>query len=346
MSSEIMADCDISRAYATVLGIFCIFGMLGNTFSSLIWMRRRGDSPISYILSALSLFDFSVLLFYFLFIAYFYGSTVPDESCKHTLAGMWYVLICFHMYIVSCSLSSWITILLAVFRYITICHQGISKKICTNKFAKLSVLIVFVWVQIASIPFYLYYDVSGLTNGTINNHTSYWIYHTKFAKESQIYQIVLLWLYGIVMKIVPCVFMIFFSTRMIKKVIETNKKKQNNKDRNTGSSKYGRTSVMLIVIVLIYVITALPIGISAFVIGVSGVKELHYFYFLKNVTLSNVINIMQILNCSVNFIVYVLISNKFNRELKNLFRQIKLVLCRCLDFATRKKYGKYPEDAL
>jgi hypothetical protein len=80
---------------------------------------------------------------------------------------------------------------------------------------------------------------------------------------------------------------------------------------------YGRTTVMLVVIVLIYILMELPVGIMAFLSGIEG-GESHFFYFLLYSYVGDIIDMTVLINGTLNFVVYFCISKQFRSVLKAL----------------------------
>uniref|UniRef100_A0A8W8LED8 G-protein coupled receptors family 1 profile domain-containing protein n=1 Tax=Magallana gigas TaxID=29159 RepID=A0A8W8LED8_MAGGI len=80
-----------------------------------------------------------------------------------------------------------------------------------------------------------------------------------------------------------------------------------------------RTSIMLVVIVLIYILMELPVGIMAFLSGIEG-GESHFFYFLLYSYVGDIIDMTVLLNATLNFFVYFCISKQYRAVLKALIR--------------------------
>ncbi|KAK3100990.1 hypothetical protein FSP39_000048 [Pinctada imbricata] len=179
---------------------------------------------------------------------------------------------------------------------------------------------VFFLVQLSAIPFYFYYRVDKVQIENSSNVDGYWLYQTNFALDHfESYQVVILWLYGVTMKLVPCFALVILSGLMIRTLWRT-KRSRSASFSSSGSKWYSRTTIMLITIVLVYVCTALPIAIAAFIGGLEvSADSIHFFYFLTDSWLGNFYNLFPITNASVNFSIYLGMSRQFRRDFMSFF---------------------------
>ena len=73
---------------------------------------------------------------------------------------------------------------------------------------------------------------------------------------------------------------------------------------------YTKTTIMLIIIVMIYVVMEIPIGIMAFLSGLEG-GESHFFYFLLYSSVGDILDLTALVNGLVNFFVYFGLCHQF-----------------------------------
>lgn len=303
-----------------ISGTICFLGVLFNVCNVAVWSRRALRTSTSLLLTTLSVADGCSVFMYLLYVTYYFTATGPSELIYHSRPGMYLVVICFHQFIAFHTFSNWITISLAIFRYLKVCHPNIGKKICTRKRALLTIGIVFVATALASTPFYLYYEVYDLAEDGGGNFTGYWIRKTSFAVTHVAYQTTLAWLYGVIFKVGPCIAMIILCSLIARNLYNADKRRgitaagtASNEKRI--SSGYSRTTKMLIIIVVIYVVTELPIGVVSFVSGLQY-SESHFFYFLLYSYVGDLLDTLTVINGSVNLIVYVTMSKQYRLEFK------------------------------
>lgn len=304
-----------------VSGTICFVGIILNILNGFVWSRKKMRTSTNVLLTVLAFTDGMSLFLYLVYVCYFFTATGPSELIYHSKGWMYVVVICFHEFIAFHTVSNWLTISLAIFRYMKVCRPNAAKRHCNLARAKLTVIIVFIVSTLATVPFYLYYEVYDSSEDN-TNLTGYWIRKTTFAKNHVDYQTTLLWLYGVIFKVVPSFAMIALSALLIKELRVAMKRKTHLKE--TPSHKhanittgYGRTTVMLVVIVLIYILMELPVGIMAFMSGIEG-GESHFFYFLLYSYIGDIIDMTVLVNATLNFFVYFCISKQYRAVLKAL----------------------------
>jgi amino acid permease len=84
-------------------------------------------------------------------------------------------------------MAMWLTVSLAVFRYIFVCHHVVANQLCSLERAKLTVGIVVIATILLCIPNYFMYRVYAL-NEYNPNYTGYWVELSQFAQEHRLYQ--------------------------------------------------------------------------------------------------------------------------------------------------------------
>jgi hypothetical protein len=183
----------------------------------------------------------------------------------------------------------------------------------------LTIVIVFIATNLATIPFYFYYEVFDLAEGD-GNFTGFWIRKTTFAVNHVDYQTTLAWVYGVIFKVGPSIAMCFLCALMIRKLRNADDRRANmsnaiGNDVGRIPSGYYRTTVMLVIVVLIYVLTELPIGIMSFVSGLQY-TESHFFYFLLYSYVGDLLDTLTVINGTVNLVVYYTMSRQYRNEFK------------------------------
>lgn len=312
--------------------IVCSTGIVLNVINAVIWSSKNMRSSTNLILTTLAITDIVSLSMYLVYAVYFFLATGPSQQLNHSQELMYVVVIAFHEFIGFHTTSNWLTISLAIFRFIKVCHPDLAKTWCNKERAKLTILIVFVVTILATFPFYPYYEVYSSSEDH-PSLTGYWIRKTKFTRNHVLYQTVLLWLYGVVFKVCPCIGMVVLSTLMIRKLRHAQKRQRTfitGPDSQVNNHRgYSHTTVMLIIIGLIYVLMELPIGISAFTSGLQG-GESHYFYFMLYSEVGDILDLLTLLNATVNFGVYYALSNQFRAVCRKIFLREKVLDVHCV----------------
>ena len=309
------------KFHGYISGFVCLVGIFGNVISATIWSRKHMLTSTNHILTVLAVADCVSLFMYFLYTTYFFVVTGPSELSEHSKVGMYLVVISFHEFIAFHTLANWLTISLAVFRYMKVCCQNdIAKKYCNVERARLAIYVTFIVTALATIPFYFYYEVYDLQEDA-PGFKGYWLRRTTFARRHISYQQTLLWLYGVIFKIVPSGLMLVLSILMIRELRKASKRhKRITKAsfKTTNSPGYNRTTIMLLAIVFIYMATEVPIAITSFVAGLEG-GESHFFYFLLYSYIGDILDLIALLNGTSNFFVYCALSRQFRKTFTKIF---------------------------
>jgi len=98
-------------------------------------------TPTNHLLTALAIADLLTMLSYLPYAVYFYCITVPDPSYGHPAGWVAYLLFNVYFTITTHTAAMWLTVALAVFRYVVVCcHQVYGARLCTLQRAKVSLI--------------------------------------------------------------------------------------------------------------------------------------------------------------------------------------------------------------
>ena len=289
----------------------CIFGVIFNIMTVVVLTQKTMITSTNTILTALAIADMMTMTSYLPYALYFYCLTKPEPKYKHPQGWIIYLLFNTNFIITVHTIAMWLTVALAVFRYIVVCHHTLGPKLCNLKRAQLTIAAVFVATVIFCIPNYvLYYPTKWESGG-------YWFTVNSFVHE--FHKVFNFWLYGVVLKVAPCVLLTILSSLLIHAmtVAEGKRRRLKNQGKRAESertSEHNRTTAMLVAVVLCFVVTELPQGILAFLSGV----DTNIFYNVY-VPLGDVFDITVLVNSSVNFILYCIMSRQFRKTFSDVF---------------------------
>jgi hypothetical protein len=213
-----------------------------------------------------------------------------------------------------------LTVSLAVFRYIFVCHHVLAQTCCSLARAKITILIVLLATIVTCVPNIFLYKVIALKELPNENFTSgYWVLDSDFVLEHEHYKTIIFWLYGVVIKVAPCILLTIVSALIVLAMHRAGKRRQrllahSNRQPENESSEHNRTTIMLITVVLFFVITEFPQGILAMI---SGIDDKFFTDVYSN--LGDVMDLLVLLNSAVNFVLYCIMSQQFRDTFTNLF---------------------------
>lgn len=237
--------------------------------------------------------------------------------CYFFLRG-WIFYMIFHMnFTITChTVAMWLTVVLAVFRYVVVCHHLHGPTLCNINRARAAVVgVVFMSIVLCLPTFVLYRpDVDSASLG-------YWVVHNDFV--TQFHRDINFWLFGVVLKVFPCILLSLLSILLILAMRRAGRNRLRLRSAAAVSrrgsercldSDQNRTTWMLVAVVLSFVAAELPQGIIALLSGVyNEIFETVY------VPLGDIWDILVLVNSAVNFVLYCTMSRQYRTTFKQIF---------------------------
>lgn len=232
--------------------VVCLFGMLANTLNMIVLTRMdQRISATNAILTGLAFADNLVMIEYIPFA--FHNYILRERPMNERFSYPWtvYVLIHAHVTQVFHTISIWLTLLLAVWRYLSVAHPLRSRDWCTLDRALLAILLAYVCSPLVCIPLYLTFTIqekswrppgSAVINGTSSNssseYTLYLLGTSELAKANDsLLENINFWTYSVVIKLIPCVALTILSFRLISALVSAKERRQNLKSNNLNKNK-------------------------------------------------------------------------------------------------------------
>lgn len=288
---------EFSKSYREIhgyLSIFvCVFGSIANILNICVLTQREMRWPTNFILTGLAIADLLVMLEYIPFATHVYFDPLSRFTPDY-FSYSWAVFMVFHalftqiFHFISCCL----TVLLAVWRYFIIIHPQNNKlwNVVSNKFkTKIAILLTYLLCPVVCTPLFLSLVIKEETkavypNGTLIQKKDLANYKGN-RTESKLfvldhtgpYKDVSVLVYGLIIKLVPCILLTLLSKRLIEALMDTKKKrrellqssgmplvecngkKASMKQRHIEKEQQtDRTTRMLVAVLLLFLITEFP----------------------------------------------------------------------------------------
>lgn len=265
--------------------IVCIFGSVANVFNICVLTTKDMRWPTNYILTALAVADLLVMLEYIPFVLHRYINLEKRFYAQHYTFN-WAVFLMFHalftqiLHFISCCL----TVLLAIWRHIAIAYPQNILHWCSKKRTKLFIFFIYLLCPVMCLPMFLALRVTTMehncnldgrfpknqTAETQNKCTIYLV-----SDENTDHRYISFAVYGVFLKLIPCVLLTFFSYKLIKALVQTKKRTrlllntsitldivdENNRKKQRQIEKEqqtDRTTRMLLAVLLLFLITEFP----------------------------------------------------------------------------------------
>lgn len=130
------------------------------------------------------------------------------------------------------------------------------------------------------------------------------------------------WIHALFIKLIPCALMFAFGLRILCAVRTTHRASARLRINSTRMDtrlrrqrEHNRTTSMLIVVIILFLVTELPQGMLALLSGVVGDRFFERYY----APLGDVMDIMALVNNGINFTLYCAMSTKFRQTFVRLF---------------------------
>ncbi|KAF6776224.1 hypothetical protein AHF37_04621 [Paragonimus kellicotti] len=338
------------RLHGTLSLFVCAFGVSTNIANIIVLTRpSMSTSATNHLLICLAVADLITMFIYIPSLYHFYIIRPnPIESTIFSPSKPWVIyqmagasgMIVFH------SAAVWITVILAIFRFIHIGFPTIGPRLATKRRALQSVLFTFVCCIMLVIPNVLINRVdSCIGPGLVSNGTlfvSYYYLNFEFAEgvpeQFRIPQmrIANFWLQATLFKIIPVCLLSILTVLLIYQLRLAMRRRQSlqrssvktqvrlllkdkKSDERSQQGNENRTTGLLLVILSFFLLVEMPQGIL--VLCIHLIPD-----FNKNVyhPLGDFIDFITLVNESINFVIYATMSRQFRETFCDVFYLSKL----------------------
>lgn len=293
--------------YTLFMGTLCSLGLLGNAVSFLVLLRDRGRSATSFLLQALAFADSLVLLtsvpLYVLPSVFPYSGHLANyyQFYITSLPLLW------PFYLIPYTCTIFITVLVSLHRYCSVCRPFRQAKVYTCREARLRVAGIIVFSIVYNIPrFFEYHSVQVC----VSPNDSQSAFEMSELGHNKFYRIVYAnVLYFVVIHGGPLLLIAFFNVRLIVAL----KRRQLRWSEMSKGWYQQDVSVVLVVVMCVFIVCQTPTFVDHVLWTVIDERarlceRWHYYY-------TALADLLVVLNSSVNFVIYILTSRNFRRVL-------------------------------
>nr|AGT02812.1 myosuppressin receptor [Rhodnius prolixus] len=306
----------------------CLFGSVANLLNIVVLTRREMTSPTNAILTGLAVADLLVMLEYIPFVWLMYLSP-SSRSDRYTYGWSFFVLFHSNFTQVCHTISIWLTVTLAVWRYIAVAYPQRNREWCGMQRTIVAIFLGYVICPILCIPLYLAFNIQSKSpplddNTWTQNQTLYIVHFSELGSANHNLLVDLnFWVYSVVIKIIPCIALTVLSLRLICALMDAKRRREaltsgsKKTPRNLENERQtDRTTKMLLAVLLLFLITEFPqgiLGMMTIILGRGFFKDCYG-------KLGDVMDILALINSAINFMIYCAMSRQFRNTFSLLFR--------------------------
>lgn len=308
--------------YAAIHGyvsaVVCVFGIIANLANIVVLTRKNMITSTNFILTWLAVTDSLKMTSYLMFAIEFYilkDKSIPMLSTRN-IHSVRFLLFHASFALVCHNIAIWLTISLAIFRFLYIWFPTKGSVWCSMDRAKIMVALVYVSVIIICIPNYQMNFIRSL-NQTNNSTGELWM--VDVLPEDSIVHNINFYIQAIAIKLIPCVMLTILTFLLIYAMHQAYKrrmtlKNQGKKEESDRHHEHNRTTGMLLAVVVLFLITELPQGILNLLI--IFIPDLQHDVYNN---IGDVLDIVALCNNAINFVLYCSMSKQFRDTFVRIF---------------------------
>ena len=283
--------------YTVAMGLLCLFGLVGNSISFLVLQKDRGTPVATFLLQVLAVVDNIFLLLWM--IHYSVKSYLRVYEATTDLGATWLYIrvVTFPLLYMAQTETIWLTVVIALNRYMAVCLPYKAPHLCTVMNVYKEVIVVTAFSIAYNIPRFFEIDITH-TNGTVGfERTSL----GNSAIYATVYTDALYYLFTFVL---PLLILVFVNTR-VTVAYNAIRKRKRRMTTNRRSENENNITLVMIIIVLIFILCQAPARVVQLVWSYQSSCHSYQYYII------HASNILEVLNSSVNFLIYLLCRKRF-----------------------------------
>ncbi|XP_045176872.2 galanin-like G-protein coupled receptor npr-9 [Mercenaria mercenaria] len=309
--------------------LFCLLGSIGNIFSLVVLINQRMRNQTNSILAALCVSDTLFLITCLIYVVLnIYKKTNPIEGEK--VRAHVYPIFGAYGSIVTARITSLLTTLLCAERFVAVFFPLQARTICSKRNTWIAIAAIYIVTFLSFVPFLKkYHAVTNYVNENLTftsmNTTSFYENNLNFYK---VYGTIL----NIIFRFTPLIIIPILNVIMIRVVHKTRRKRRSLSEGNENflrlSSRNGKhfsstdqnhITIMLLIVSFVFLICILPGALNSLATHIwcsyNRLGKFRNLYML----ISTVTFLLETINSSVNFIIYMVFSRKFKILYKETF---------------------------
>ena len=312
-----------------IMPIVILMTVVTNTLVIVVLLKKHMRSPTNVLLAAMALSDMltgviPLPLFVYFFTLGNYKEYVPFSWCYPYKVLYENVPTIFH------TASIWLTVGLAVQRYIYICHSLQARTWCTIPNVIRATVVVYLVAFLSQLSKFLDFTVEPVTvfskvhpNVTFGGCS---ILNTQWMMDHiDMYNNMYFWFRIIFIHMVPCISLVLLNGLLIfamrkAQIRRMQLLKQNKKSESRKLKESNCTTLMLVAVVGLFLLVEFPLGIIMTIYVADNTFDLKMFSPEVYMIMTYMSNFFILLSYPLNFFIYCGMSRQFRETFKRMFK--------------------------
>jgi len=338
-----------------IMPILAVITLVSNTIIIIILSRPGMQSPTNIVLLSMAVCDLCTILTPTPWYVYLFSLGYHEDSSWSPLTCYLYELVCITLPQAFHTASNWLTLALAVQRYIYVCHAPVAKQWCTLSRSWIFVIFILITAILTMLPRVLdrTYEVTSIvTSSGVDKEVCLFHLSSWTISVIDVYFMLFWWFRVIFVQVVPCISLVILNILLFsamrraeqrRRRLTINRTNNNMKKNKTAKQKRGTvgrrlsmfgfskeqrdrrqrdansTTMMLIVVIAVFLAVELPLSTMTALHTISSSMGED---FLDYILVSNIILFINVIIClsyPVNFAIYCGMSRQFRTTFRALF---------------------------
>ncbi|XP_078335039.1 FMRFamide receptor-like isoform X1 [Crassostrea virginica] len=282
----------------------CIPGLLGNILTLVVLSQTNMLSSTNAFLSALAVSDMVSLLNDLVYFSVMVLSNSQPEIAYHIYVHVY--PFAHFVFNISNSVSSWLTVSVAIERFLLVCFPAKSRTMCTRPRAIAGTIVINVVMLTISLPYAFRYKTIQVVDNW-SNKTSLQLNLTDLWQEDN-FSVYYSWSLNFLRCNIPLILLIILNACIIKALLKLRAK---NRSRYIHRQ---RVTFMLIIIIMKFLFCTTPDAVLSTFYGYGYTEDNFKVRGIREFT-----DMLLALNAATNFVVYCVLSVTFRMNCRKLF---------------------------
>lgn len=287
--------------YTIAMGILCILGFAGNTVSFLV-LRKDLSTPVaSFLLEVLAIADNVLLMLWIIHYSIRESFRFFGLASNFHYAWMYIRVYTFPVMYMAQTATIWLTVVIALNRYMAVCLPYKAPHLCNINNVYKGVAVVILFSIFYNLP--RLFEIQIVLEKAGNTTEAAW--RRTALGSNQIYNVVYVdAFYYMFSFVLPLLTLAFVNTRVTIAYQAIRQRKRRMTSRRQENEN--NITLVMIIIVLIFMLCQAPARIVQLVWGYKYKHCETYQFYLIHIS-----NTLEVLNSSINFVVYFMFRKRF-----------------------------------